>query len=71
MKKDLLQILLVVTFAASMALNVMQYRKEQLIKKEIARLVLEKSETPSKALKSLYTDSINNRIANWLEDGKE
>jgi hypothetical protein len=62
----------VIAIVASYSLNLYLIRetaKQTSYKKEIIRLTEKRNSTISMALYTVYQDSINNAVQNWLEDG--
>lgn len=62
----------VIAIVASYSLNLYFIRetaKQTSYKKEIIRLTEKRNSTISMALYTVYQDSINNAVQNWLEDG--
>lgn len=68
MKKYLISALLVVSYSLNFIL-LSQTAKEIQYKQEILRLTEKRNNTASLALETLYTDSINNAVKEWLNDG--
>lgn len=74
MKKYFESIILTIAIAAvvySYSLNLYLLwgaTKETSYKKEILRLTEKRNSTASMALYTVYQDSINNTVQNWLED---
>lgn len=71
MEKYLVSIITVVLLLVSLSLNyyLLGYSTKQLqFKKEILELTEKRNSTSSLALETVYQDSINNAVLNWLED---
>lgn len=75
MKKYFESIILTIAIVAivfSYSLNLYllwETAKQTSYKKEIIRLTEKRNSTISMALYTVYQDSINNAVQNWLEDG--
>lgn len=71
MKKYLVEIIEVVAIIVSLSLNyclISEVTKQYQYKKRITELTIKRNSTSSMALYTVYQDSINNAVQNWLED---
>jgi hypothetical protein len=71
MKKYLLDLLIFLCLGISLTLNfylLEKYNNQLQYKKRVLELIEKRNNTVSLAKESLYTDSINNTVNDWLKD---
>ena len=71
MKKYLLDLVIFLSLGISLTLNfyfLQKYNNQLQYKKRVLELIEKRNNTVSLAKESLYTDSINNTVKNWLKD---
>lgn len=71
MKKYLLDLVIFLSLGISLTLNfylLEKYNNQLQYKKRVLELIEKRNNTVSLAKESLYTDSINNTVNDWLKD---
>lgn len=71
MKQYLLDLLIFLCLGISLTLNfylIQKYNNQLQYKKRVLELMEKRNNTVSLAKESLYTDSINNTVNDWLKD---
>ena len=71
MKQYLLDLLIFLCLGISLTLNfylLQKYNNQLQYKKRVLELKVKRNNTVSLAKESLYTDSINNTVKDWLKD---
>lgn len=71
MKKYLLDLVIFLSLGISLTLNfyfLQKYNNQLQYKKRVLELMEKRNNTVSLAKESLYTDSINNTVYDWLKD---